>query len=73
MIKELTLVCGEITMIETNRTLHGNVQITLNNVDTGFLPDVEAEEIVKFQDVGDILEAIGVEEVAEWLKEKGTL
>ncbi len=73
MIKELTLVCGEITMIETNRTLHGNVQVTLNNVDTGFLPDVEAEEIVNFQDVDMILEAIGVEEVAEWLKEKGAL
>ena len=73
MIKELTLVCGEITMIETNRTLHGNVKVTLNNVDTGFLPDVEAEEIVKFQDVGMILEAIGIEEVADWLKGKGSL
>lgn len=73
MIKQLQVSCEEICKIERDSYSSYNITVEMLNVNNDFIVDIEAEEIVKFQDVDKILEAIGVEEVAAWLKEKGSL
>lgn len=73
IIERVVIECDEISLIETKRMSLGKIIVTLENVYNDFINEIDVEEIVFGQDVEKILDAIGVEEVADWLKGKGSL
>jgi len=73
IIENLEIQCDEIELIETRRMSLGKIIIKMKNVHNDFITEIDAEQIVFGQEVDKILDAIGVEEVAEWLKGKGSL
>lgn len=70
MIKDLEIECESIDGID-GTIHHRMLKLRLLNVDNSFLADIPAEEIVMFQDINPLLEAIGTDVVGEWYMSLG--
>ena len=69
MIHELSIECEYITNIDSN--YHSTlIKVDLKNVSNSFIGDIDAKEIVMFQDVKELLDAIGSDLILEWLNKQ---
>jgi len=65
---KLTIECEGIDDI-SSRYNEQHMQVTMSNVDPQFIADLDEADVVQYIENHLLLKAIGVEEVAKWLKE----
>jgi len=70
MIKDLEIECEYVDSID-GTTNHRLLKLRLLNVDNSFIADVDPQDIVMYQDITPLLEAIGADVVGEWYMSLG--